>query len=336
MGWAGGGGSDGSAEIRADEARRERDMALASREINSLFGIYNPDNFSDTGEFLPYAGKNPDALSYVDWSRQTYGDSNPWIRRNNEPERDEYGRLWNSGRSEQVPRYSSQYGQYMADQGWSNQQSVGWQGTGQSNDYLGYGLSTDIEGPYGAKDFGSGYSIGSDPALAQTAYANYLAREAAYDKNRADIMSYFTHGLDEQLQESAQAQTYDLARRGLLKGSEDFQAEAGRTRRYDDALFKLTNQADSSVSGLRSADEQARLNLLGNIRAGMDRESAVAGATAALRNNIDTAANAAYATDFSNLFGDLNDIYKTYNYRTGQNRGTVMPYGGGYSPGSKV
>lgn len=285
MCFGGGGGDDGSKEIRRDEARREYDMAAAAREINKLFGIYDPDVIK-IGEDLP---TKEEWLATVPQFKRRFIDKPELLDRR-------YGSFINN-------LYTAQ----------------------------------DAGDVYGAKSFGYGYALPADINANQTAYENYLAREAAYDKNRSDIMKYFTQGLDEQLMDTTQKQTYDLARRGLLQGSEDLQAEAGRTRRYDDALFKLTNEADSSVNNLRGADEQTRLNLLGNIRAGMDRESAVAGATAGLTNNLNTAANAAYATQFTGLFDDLNNIYKNYNYNTGQSRGMVMPYGGGgYSPGTKV
>jgi hypothetical protein len=278
----GGGGDSGSKDLRKDEARREFDMAKATREINKLFGIVDP--------------------SYTETQVPTYDE-------------------WYSGLQNPTSRLINNPGVAQ----------------NRYEDYINQLRSAGIDnGPYGTRSFGYGYTLAADPAAAQAAYENKLAREAAYDKNRTNIMNYFTHGLNEQLGDTTEQQTYDLARRGLLKGSEDMQAEAGRTRRYDDSLFRLRNEADSSVNKLRSSDETARLNLLGNIRAGMDQQSAVAGATAALNNNVNTASNAAYATQFSGLFDDLNNLYKQGNYNQGQSRGMVMPYGASYSPGSKV
>ena len=147
-------------------------------------------------------------------------------------------------------------------------------------------------------------------------------------------MNFFTQGLDEQLRDSSQEMTYDLARRGLLKGSEDFQAENRRTERYDDALIGLTNEADTATDKLRTSDEQSRLGLLSSIRAGMDRESAMAGATSALTNNMNNATNAAHAVQFGGVFDDLNQLYKSGVYTKGVQSGINNPYRSSYSPGS--
>jgi hypothetical protein len=282
-----GGGSDPSDKIRKDEQRRETGMEDSSRKINSIFGIFDPNNFDATGNYTGtsgmYHGSPENSSTYPE-----YGGTG-WVPNER--------------------RQSSREPTYIKDP-----------------NYTGPGSASYI-----SEDPGSNPYLG----LANDAYSNRQKIDKGYGDARNNIMNFFTHGLDEQLQDSAQEQTYDLARRGLLRGSEEFQAEAGRTERYDDKLLGLTNTADSSIDRLRTSDESSRLGLLQNIRAGMDRESAVAGATNSLTNNLDNATNAAHATQFSGLFNDLNQLYKAGLYTKGTQAGINNPYGGNtYAPGA--
>jgi len=80
-----------------------------------------------------------------------------------------------------------------------------------------------------------------------------------------------------------------------------------------DALFNIGTRADSAVTDIRGSDERARQNLISQILSGMDEQSAITGATSALRQNIDTAKSSALQQTLGDVFGDVASLY---NLRT--------------------
>lgn len=165
-----------------------------------------------------------------------------------------------------------------------------------------------------------GYQYG-DPRLRQVAGQNALERKQLYNQTREDILNYFRNELDRQRQLAMDDLAVSLARRGVSGGSADLAGNAKLSEFYNKNLTDLTNRADLSVADLRAADEKARLNLINNIRSGMDQESAVAGATEALKTNIDRARESALSQQLGNMFDEFRKLYAADQYVTGVNQG---------------
>jgi hypothetical protein len=344
----GGGGDGGAGQLRLDEAMDERQMADAVRQINSIFGIVNPSNFNAAGEFTPNSGVDSNALGYEDWYNQIYTPAN-------QPEPGRHGReggsvpdLWNytdrdddeglfsftnrpGGGESKSAAFGDEYGEYMSGLGWTAGSGQGGgrskRGSRGTSQHLGWRVP-DIEGPYGRQDFGEGQFLGSDADLAQEAYANKIAHEGRLDTQRSDAMAFLTDRLD-------RIRTYDVEAvnranrgRGASGGYDGLESQRRMLERYNDTVLDLGNRSDIMVNEARSADEQSRINLINSIRAGMDVQSASAGAANALSNNIDNAYGQAKATQLGDVFGDIRDLYQGYMYKTGRNS-APKPYATG-------
>lgn len=153
------------------------------------------------------------------------------------------------------------------------------------------------------------------------AQKNRTARDAEYTTTKDDIMSYFTSRLDDQQTDVRRGLKHDLARSGLTGGSAELDAKEKIRERSDDAVLNFTNEADAAATSLRSNDEDARLNLIAQVQAGMNNESAVAGALQSLRNNASEAKQTALSQPVGDLFSDIAGIYKKRQYDEGYQQG---------------
>lgn len=140
---------------------------------------------------------------------------------------------------------------------------------------------------------------GDDPTAAKRAREQQIQGIAAanLDLNKT--------ALNEQKEEAARRLKFALSRQGLRGGSADVY-ESGRVQRtYNDQLRRATAGADEIASNLRTADEEARLRLLGQVEAGADQSSLLAGAGETLQANIDRANSAAKGNIITGAFEDI-------------------------------
>lgn len=141
------------------------------------------------------------------------------------------------------------------------------------------------------------FGIGDDAALAQ--------RNQIYDTVRGDTRGYFSKQLEEDRAAAARELGFMKARSGQVGSSAATDLDTEFNRRYDRGLLDVANRAESAATGLRAADEQARLGLIGRVSAGMDQGSATSSALSQLQSNLDAArSNASYGR-LANVFADL-------------------------------
>lgn len=174
---------------------------------------------------------------------------------------------------------------------------------------------------YAQKDFGSGYSLPVGDHAAATRNKNL--REAQYTSTGNDVAAYLRTQLDDYYDDAQQEAKFRLGRSGLSGGQQDIDLRAKILETFNRGLLDVRNQADSTVAGLRGEDEAARANLINQINQGMDANTAVASATTALRNNIDSALAEGRLQQVANLFAQIGDLYKIGQYAEGQQQARI-------------
>lgn len=152
---------------------------------------------------------------------------------------------------------------------------------------------------------------------------------AARDLN----MKYLTEDRDD----AAQQLRIAMARQGLGGGSTDIEQTAKLNRAFNEGVLDIGNQTDNMVNALEAADEQARLDLLDKINAGMDAESAASAANAALQQSANNAVANTRGRFIGNQFAQLFGTLGTGLYGQGANdvRGTIPLPAGSAPPATR-
>lgn len=150
-----------------------------------------------------------------------------------------------------------------------------------------------------------------------TATDNAAAREGIYGTLRQDTLDYLLNDVNDQRGDIERQKRFTLARSGLGGGSADIDLSANILDDYNKAVLNAGNKADSSATGLRQSDEQARLNLINAIYGGMDEASAVASATNQLKTNADSAETQALTSGAGSAFDSIAEILRANAYRQG-------------------
>lgn len=141
------------------------------------------------------------------------------------------------------------------------------------------------------------FGIGDDEDMAQ--------RNQMYSTIRDDTNQYFAKQLEEDRAAAARELGFMKARAGQTGSSPAIDLDTEFNRRYDRGLLDIANRAQSAETGMRSADEQARLGLIGRIQSGMDQGSATSSALSQLQSNLDLARQNAIYGRMANVFADL-------------------------------
>ena len=135
----------------------------------------------------------------------------------------------------------------------------------------------------------------------KTTSAIKLARQAQYKDTADSIYQYNMNDLNQTAGREGRNLKFQLATQGLSGGSEDINQNSRFQQLFDAGKLQARNKGDSAASQLAAADEQTRLGLINSINAGTDATSAIAGANAALTNNINTARSDGLGTTLGNV-----------------------------------
>lgn len=128
------------------------------------------------------------------------------------------------------------------------------------------------------------------------------------DANRA----YYTDALNRSFTKAERGTRFNLARQGLLGGSED-SAQVGEVKSDRDlGATRVDEAVRKAIAGLSTSREQERLNAINLVNAGVG-ESAVDSATSGLRTSFTNANNQTKADLFSDLFANSADAAATQN-----------------------
>lgn len=129
-------------------------------------------------------------------------------------------------------------------------------------------------------------------------------------------------GIDDQRTKAQRQINFGLARQGLSGGSADVDTNAEEGRTYTNALTQASQQAQSQADSARSSDESTRLNMLGQIRSGLDQQSATEATRGALQTNIDSAKNNTSFNAVNNYLGTIAPITNQFAQNAANRRGT--------------
>jgi len=144
------------------------------------------------------------------------------------------------------------------------------------------------------------------------------SRNSIYDTVRNDTRAFYAGQLEEDREAARRQMEFAKARSGAFGGSAGLDLDTEFQKRYDRGLLDVANRADSSASGMRSADEQSRLGIINKILAGMDQSSAVSSAMSGLQTNAEIARQNAMAGRMNNVFSDLLAMYGGAQQQAGQ------------------
>lgn len=153
------------------------------------------------------------------------------------------------------------------------------------------------------------YWVPGDPANSrENLYADQ--RSAVFDLNRRDV--------DRQATEAERFNRFGLARTGLMGGSVQVDSLADINRRTNEGLMRAGGIADQAAADLRTADEQARANLIGLAQSGIDTGTAASQSLNALRVNSANASSARAGATVGGLFNDMAQAYLMNQMNTGR------------------
>lgn len=153
------------------------------------------------------------------------------------------------------------------------------------------------------------YWVPGDPANSrENLYADQ--RSAVFDLNRRDV--------DRQATEAERFNRFGLARTGLMGGSVQVDSLADINRRTNEGLMRAGGIADQAAADLRTADEQARANLIALAQSGIDTGTAASQSLNALRVNSANAASARAGATVGGLFNDMAQAYLMNQMNTGR------------------
>lgn len=157
------------------------------------------------------------------------------------------------------------------------------------------------------------------------------ARQAQYDKLGSDTTAYYTQDVNNQEAVNARQLKFAQARQGLTGSSVQAGEGAQLSQDYQKQLLQASQAGQSAEAGLKSSDEQSRMNLIADAEAGLDAGTSATQATTALQNNLLTGESGATANTLANGFGDLSQIYNNSQNQKALNSGLQFGYGGLFS-----
>jgi hypothetical protein len=149
------------------------------------------------------------------------------------------------------------------------------------------------------------------------AYGAAGKRRGLYDKTREDARAYYARQLNEDREKAARDLRFHTARQGTMGSSQANDLDTDFQRRHDRGLIDVANRADSAATQFRTSDEQARLNIISKIVAGLDQGSATQNALSTLQTNAEAAQQAAQQGRMANVFADMLGGYNQYQYGQG-------------------
>lgn len=134
-------------------------------------------------------------------------------------------------------------------------------------------------------------------------------REDLYKEQEDVVYGLNAKAVKEQYADAERANRFGLARNGLLGGSSDIESNARLQERNNEGLIQARALGQQAASDLRTADEQARQNLISMAQAGIDTGTAQQMAISQLNANAQTALGRRGGATIGNLFDDLSQAY---------------------------
>lgn len=166
------------------------------------------------------------------------------------------------------------------------------------------------------------FGQGDDAALA--------SRNAMYDTTRNDTRDFYSSQLAEDRAAAERQLRFNQARGGTFGGSQAIDMGTEFNRRNDRGLLEVANRADTAATGMKTADENARLGLIAKILGGMDQGTAISSAANQMQQNVESGRQSAMAGRMANVFADLFDGVSEAQKQAGVLAGQQQTYGNAY------
>ena len=151
------------------------------------------------------------------------------------------------------------------------------------------------------------------------------SRENLYSQQRSAVFDLNRMEVDRQATDAERINRFGLARSGLMGGSAQIDSVADINRRTNEGLMRAGGIADQASADLRTADEQARANLISLAQSGIDTGTAASQALNSLRVNNANAASARAGATVGGLFNDLGQAYLMNQMNAGRMAGMNNP-----------
>lgn len=176
-----------------------------------------------------------------------------------------------------------------------------------------------------------GFGIGFGPVVAgkgpnaPTGGPPRMAREKLYDDLSGAVKETAMRDVDKQYTKASRANTFGLARAGLLGGSVDAEAGGELQTTYGEGKLKAAQAGMSAASDLRATDEKTRQNLISLAQSGMDVGTASSLAAGQMGAAAEVAKNNANAASVGSLFDGMSQAYLTNQMLKARQPGTAAP-----------
>lgn len=144
-------------------------------------------------------------------------------------------------------------------------------------------------------------------------------REAEYQRIRDSVLAFNQQKLSADKEPAQRNLKFALLRSGNSGGSVDIDQNNLLRRKEDEGVLQAQNAADAAALNGRISDEQARLNLLSRVDAGLDQGSAIAGTNAQLQTSAANAIAQAKGQTVGNVFDNAGLLYQNQQQGQGSN-----------------
>jgi hypothetical protein len=167
---------------------------------------------------------------------------------------------------------------------------------------------------------------------------NRILRDTQYADIGEAVRATAMRDVDRQYSKASHANTYGLARAGLLGGSADAESGGELQGLYGEGRLKATQSGQQATSDLRMTDEKTRQSLIGLAQSGLDTGSAASMAAGQMQSAAELARAQAGGATVGRLFDDLSQAYVAQQVgkaRAGAAQGQQQPTGysyGGFGP----
>lgn len=154
-------------------------------------------------------------------------------------------------------------------------------------------------------------------AAVNRVFADTARRDANYSTAGNDILNLKMPQLEKQRTGAARMLKFALARNGQTGGSVALDQGAELTDNYQRGVLDLQNERQRAINTMRASDDESRINLIGQIRAGMSQATALQAAQAKTNSAINQARDSALAQSVQDYFGGMSYL----NQQAQQQRG---------------
>lgn len=156
------------------------------------------------------------------------------------------------------------------------------------------------------------------------------SRQAQYADYAGAVRKRYTDDANRQKLVADRNTNFSLARGGLTGGSADVDARRTLGEEYTRGILTAEDKTQQAVQGLKTQDEQARLNLIQLVQSGLDATTAGQRALAGVQQTAEQARTGAVTGGLGEIFGTTAATYKTQQEAAARRAGTLAPVGSLY------